>query len=553
MGNFTVILLVVTTVLVLFLAAFAWFNSKNRGARVFILLELVSAVWLGLTVLGVTTAPGTVRVRLWGATSGLSLLVIVFWAAFILSYTGRNEWLKPRRLGIISLPLVVGAGLYFTVPTWTPLVGDISQETIAAGTVVTGTIGPVGAVIAVYIYLVFLIGLGLIIKTVVEGSRLFVGQALAFIFGSLIPIISSLLVVLGVGIEGYPLTQVALGPQAVLWGYAIFGQQFLRVVPAVAEISEKSTFDGLADGILVVNDDGLVVRTNPQVNAYLTGPDPTGEPVTAILELMDVATLSKLPTRFEHDGRTFRAESSTIRDWQGEQTGKTVIVTDITQLVTREQRLAVLNRILRHNVRNDMNVVLGIGENLQTRESDELAANGETLSRTARELHRVSEKALEINQLLERTTATETVDVSETLTEIASRLADDYPAATIELSIDVDSVPSDARILRIVVEEVVANALEHAGTAPVVQIEVASTDRDVEIRVTDDGSGIPQSELRPISNGEETALEHTSSFGLWSITWGMQKIGGTVEFTPTDTGTAVSLRIPRGSEHSGGG
>ena len=549
MNSFTIVSLELTTVILLVLAAVAWFHHEKRGARVFVVLQVVSAVWAGLTVLGLTTPPGALRMRIFGLTSGLSLLVIVFWAAFILSYTGRKYWLSPMGLGVASLPLVICAGLYFTVPTWRPLVGAVSQSTLPIGTVVSTSIGPLGTLIGVYVYLVFLVGLGLVVKTVLEGSRLFLGQALAFIFGSLITIVASLLVVLDIGWGAYPLTQMALGPQSALWGYAIFGQQFLGIVPAVEKIGQQAIFDDLKDGILVVDDDGIVVRTNPRIKEYLGAYEPTGEPITAILAEMNIDALADLPARFEFRNRTLRAESSVIRDWQGEEIGQAVVVSDISQLATREQRLAVLNRVLRHNVRNDMNIVLAIGQQLQTQRTDELTKHGKTLTRTAHELNRVSEKALEANQMFERSVANDTAALREIITDIVSRLGKDYPDATIHTSIAVDSVYTDAQILGKVLEEIVANALEHAGESPAVQIAVRSRDRDVAVTVTDDGPGIPQSEIQPLRDGEETSLEHTSSFGLWFSKWGMQKIGGDLDITATHTGTEVTLAVP----HSGDG
>lgn len=538
------IALVSTTALLLALAAFAWFYQDRRGAKVFVVLEVVSAAWVGLTALGLATSTGPLRLRMFGGTTGLGLLVTVFWAAFILCYTGRSSWLRPRRLCIALFPLLVGAGLYFAVPTWTPLVGVVSQTAVPTGSVVTATVGPVGHAVTVYVYLVFLFGLGLVVKTALEGSRLFVGQALAFTAGSLIPICASVLVVLDVNPGGYPLAQLALGPQSALWGYAIFGQQLLRAVPAVAEIGERAVFDDLDDGVLVVNDDGTIVRTNPRVQAYLNAPDLTGAPVTAILDTMDVDSLAQLPTRFSCRNQTFRATSSVIRDWQGEPIGRAIILTDITNLVTREQRLTVLNRLLRHNVRNDVNIVLAVGQQLRTRDTDELASYGRTLTRTARQLEGVSEKALELNRMFERSTATDTVALGELTTDIVSRLGGDYPDAAIDASVAAAPVRTDARILREIVEEVVANALEHAGESPAVRIEAQPADEHVALVIADDGPGIPQSEVQPLRDGEETALKHTSSFGLWFVKWGMQKIGGSVDITVTATGTKVTLRIP---------
>lgn len=544
MYNVTIVVLILTTALLLTLAGVAWYYRDKRGTKVFAILQVVSAFWAGLTVLGLTTGPGTVRLRIFGVTTGLSLLVIVVWTAFILSYTGRKSWLTLRRFGITVSPLVFGAGLYFTVPTWPLLAGELSQRSFASGTVVTASIGPLGSLIGAYIYLVFLAGFGLVVKTVLAGSRLFVGQALAFLLGSLLTIVASLLVVMGVGVEGYPLTQVALGPQSALWGYAIFGQQFLRVVPAVAEIGEQAVFEDLNDGILVVNDDGTVVRTNPQAKAYLNDRDPNGEPITAILGEMNVDTLDDLPTRFTFRNQTLRADSSVLQDWQGEPIGQAVILSDITQVVTREQRLMVLNRVLRHNVRNSMSVVLATGQQLQTHETDELTDHGKTLTRTAGKLNSVSEKALEVNQIFDRPAGRKAASLRETIADISSRLREDYPDAAIDTSIEADSVQTDEQILRLVLEEIVANALEHGGDSPEVRVEAQSTERTVEILVTDDGPGIPQSEIQPLRAGEETALEHTSSFGLWFSKWGMQKIGGEVDFTITDAGTQVRLQVP---------
>ena len=550
MFSLTVIALLFTIVLLLGLTAVALYYRTKQGAELFAVLQVVSAVWTSLTVLGLTMPPGTTRLGVWGLTSGLSLLVTILWLGFILSYVGKSNWLATRRLGVVSVPLLIGAAVYFFAPTWRPLVGQLSQETIPAGTVVTATLGPMGIVLGVYVYLVFLSGLALVVRTVVEGSRLFVGQALAFVFGSLITIVASFFVILGVPVAGYPLTQVALGGQSLLWAYAVFGQRLLRVVPAVAEIGERTIFENLDDGVLVVNEDGVVVRANPQARQHLDVSDPTGDAVGPILESMRVSTIQELPTRFERDGRTYRTEASEIRNWQGESSGHALVVRDITPLVTREQRLAVLNRILRHNVRNDMNVVLGVGSQLQSHEETEIAESGETLRRTARDLTRVSEKAIEASRLLDEPIDNEPVHLPAMIEDQVAALAAEYPRATVESSVGVDTIRTDPRTLSRIVEEVIVNALEHAGDAPTVHVEITRTESGAEIAVTDNGPGIPQAELDPIIAGDETALEHASSFGLWFVTWGVQALGGDLEVSTTATGAQVLLTVPD-SEDSG--
>jgi signal transduction histidine kinase len=190
-----------------------------------------------------------------------------------------------------------------------------------------------------------------------------------------------------------------------------------------------------------------------------------------------------------------------------------------------------------------MNVVLGIGEQLQTDGSDELTAHGATLSETARRLTRTTEKGLEIDRIFARPVATDRIDLQTTITDIVSRLVEDYPNASIDTSIGVVAVRTDSRILHEVVKETVVNALEHSGDVPVIRIEATATQSEIELTVTDDGPGIPQSEIQPVMTGEETALDHASRLGLWFIKWGMERIGGNVDFVSTDSGTEVTLQV----------
>jgi len=78
------------------------YYQENQGAELFAILQIVSAAWASVTARGLTIPPGTLRIRLWGITTGLSLLVTLLWLAFILSYTGRRRLLSVERLGVVS-------------------------------------------------------------------------------------------------------------------------------------------------------------------------------------------------------------------------------------------------------------------------------------------------------------------------------------------------------------------------------------------------------------------------------------------------------------------
>lgn len=545
----TVVTLLLTTGLLLGLTGMAWRFREQPGAEAFGALQALSGAWAGLTVVGLSLPPGPARLRVWGVTNGVSLLVIALWFVFIVSYTGREKWLTWRRLGVLSLPLAVGTSLYTVVPSWSPLVGDLTQDLITAGTVVEASIGPIGGVLGVYIYLVFSLGLGMVGKTLLEGNSLFAGQELAFGLGSTVSIGASVLAIVGVPGGGYPTTQVAVGGQTLLWGYAVFGQQFLQTVPAVATIGERSVLDDIDEGVLVVDSAGTVIRANSRARAYLDLSGTVGGSVSPVLDCMGVATTADLPTRFESQGRTYRVKASPVTDWREETIGRALVIQDVTPLVRHQQRLQVLNRVLRHNVRNEMNVVLGVGNQLQ-RESDEaLVEMGETLVERASSMTGIAEKAIEFDRVLEDSQRVEQVDLEATVEQVVSQHAAAHPDATLTSNVSVDEVRTSPRILSLVLEELVANALEHAGQGPEVTVGVQRADGQVQVSVTDDGPGIPSAETDPITSGEETDLEHTSSLGLWLVSWGAQSLGGDLDITTTGTGSVVTVVVPdRASE-----
>ncbi|ELZ25617.1 multi-sensor signal transduction histidine kinase [Halosimplex carlsbadense 2-9-1] len=70
------------------------------------------------------------------------------------------------------------------------------------------------------------------------------------------------------------------------------------------------------------------------------------------------------------------------------------IYTDITDQKERERRLQVLNRVLRHNLRNDLNVVLGYAEMIAGRVDDETVNEwAQTLIDTASEVASLGDRA----------------------------------------------------------------------------------------------------------------------------------------------------------------
>ncbi len=217
------------------------------------------------------------------------------------------------------------------------------------------------------------------------------------------------------------------------------------------------------------------------------------------------------------------------------------------ELVRREQRLQVFNRILRHNLRNDLNVVLGRAENI-AEEHPEAACEADLIRQKAGELIEISEKAREVGETLDREdTTTRRVDVADCVERTCEKFRQAYPDTEIATDVPDGAAVYADKTLDAAISEVVENAIEHGGEDPSVTVAVSAPDEEwVEVTVLDDGPGIPEEEREVLTEGEETALHHGSGLGLWLSNWIVGKFGGELAFDDYRTeGTAVTLRLQR--------
>ncbi|WP_324760914.1 PAS domain S-box protein [Haloarcula montana] len=243
----------------------------------------------------------------------------------------------------------------------------------------------------------------------------------------------------------------------------------------------------------------------------------------------------------------------------GEITHFVTIESDVTNRRLRKQQLDVLNRVLRHNLKNGMNVIQGRAQLL--RESlgdDESQAHVRTIERRADALESLSDKAGTVRSLFENEFAAETAtDVTALVSDIVSTFSEEYSTASFDLdNSDPLYVRADSR-LELAVKELLDNAVVHNDQP---EPEVTVTTRPskekqsaewIDIEIADNGPGIPAKELETIEQGEETPLRHGTGLGLWIVYWTVSLYGGEVTFVDNSPrGTAVVLSLPRVSTDS---
>jgi len=335
----------------------------------------------------------------------------------------------------------------------------------------------------------------------------------------------------------------------------VLESEFARVAPVTRDAGREAVLTELDDAILILDDSNRIIDLNPAARQLF---DPGEELLGCQLSTVHPTLARRQDGTDEHgtislerDGkqRSFDLRVSELSDAYGVFSGRVVSLRDVTERRQREQRLDVLNRLLRHNIRNELNVVRGKIE-LTRMDLDE---DPEKLDEAIASLDGVVERSDKVGRLSRLLEA----DGGGPL-DIATELRGEYrtesrnrPPGRIEVDMPAELYVNGGPWLVSAFDELVTNALVHNdGDDPWVRVTVdgkASDDSHVVITVTDNGPGIDQQEVETIGEGRETPLNHSSGVGLWLVHWLVQRAGGTLSFESTDSGSTVVVRLPRES------
>lgn len=225
--------------------------------------------------------------------------------------------------------------------------------------------------------------------------------------------------------------------------------------------------------------------------------------------------------------------------------GFLVTLRDATTRNRYDQRLRVLTRVLRHDLRNELNVVMGHADTLAESEPEPIASKGTTIRRAAVRLAELGERVRGVDRTLrDADHGGRPVYVDEVVESVAELAAEQYPNATVTTDVP-DGVAAYADdLLATALWNVVENGIVHNdGDAPTVSVAVREEEGAVELAVRDDGPSIPASERVAVESGRETQLEHASGLGLWLVRWVLDGVDGELTFPDTEAGGAVVLRL----------
>jgi PAS domain S-box-containing protein len=223
---------------------------------------------------------------------------------------------------------------------------------------------------------------------------------------------------------------------------------------------------------------------------------------------------------------------------------------DITERRREKQQLSVLQRILRHDLRNNLNVILlSVQVAMRDATNDAVVQQLAGAEQTIDETLSLSRDVRQFEQAFESGEIDDSVvDIVEVTRKQLATLRTERPDVdfSVELS-GPDRVVTNDLIER-AIRNVLRNAVQHNDSdTPAVTVALRRRPEhgEIELRIADNGPGIPEETIDVLNAEREGQLDHLDGFGLWTVHWVVTLSGGRLEFAENEPrGTVTKLVLP---------
>lgn len=308
--------------------------------------------------------------------------------------------------------------------------------------------------------------------------------------------------------------------------------------------------------LIYVNDAFVDLTGYPREEAlgrncrFLQGENTKQDRVARIRDAIDAQEPVSIELRnYRKDGSMFwnHLEIAPVWNKNGEVINYIGFQRDVTERKQRQRQLETLDRVLRHNLRNHMNVIRGEAEIIHSETSGEMMTSAENIINTSDRLLELAEKERAITGQLRRGPDLKEITVEPILQRVGLTMRSEHPDATVTIDCPTDATVQAPPELEYAISELVTNAIIHNdSSSPDIAITVTQLDESTRIEVADNGPRIPEME-RKIIVGEvkQTPVYHGSGLGLWFVKLLVSQSGGTVTFEKNSpVGNIVRLKLP---------
>ena len=506
------------------------------------------AAAVAVAAIGLPVAAGPLRAGVLSVVPLVTFLVVfVPWNVFAFRYAGRGDLLTRWRV------LTVGSLVAVLLVVYVAIAAGLlrpSQESYSSVLLVASTL-LLGAVAITFV------SSGLVLTAAYRHSSVPLASGVTVVAPVAVLVIAIQVVSLSGFLTRELLASLHILGAAVTLPIAVIRYDVFATRPGTTTLGERTVIEDLNEGVLLVDGDGRVIRSNREAER-LFGTSLSGRALEDVVGA-DIDTLRESSTleRWTEPGyKRFDPRVSTVTGGHGRPLGQTVTLIDVTDQEMLRQRVQVLNRILRHNVRNGLDVIKAHAE-FALEDGDRGGADESVtqILEMADEVAQLSVEARRIERLTRNSSSRRSeVNLRQLVDTVVDTATQDRPGVSVTVDVPPVDLALNGELLRFALRNVVNNAIEH-NDSPSPHVEIRGTERESGVRVvvTDNGPGIPDAEWQVIEAGSENVHNHATSLGLWGTKWTVQKIGGELSRRDTDdTGASVVIDLPTGADGPAG-
>jgi PAS domain S-box-containing protein len=336
------------------------------------------------------------------------------------------------------------------------------------------------------------------------------------------------------------------------------------------EISEQkrryeALFNSIRDPIVVTDTDDRITNCNPgftdlfgyeldeikgnSIGTLLADDEDVTESSMLGQGLVDDMARRTTGEYQKRSGQEFPGETSLSQFTDAEKNvaGFVYQIRDVSDRERNRQQMKVIDRVLRHNIKNDMTAIIGHAEIIQANAPSEIESSIKKILEVSQKFVETAEKQRKITGVLTEPPEMATFDIVPFVESAVTEVREQHPAADVRVTL-----PESLRVNAIhhigeAVRELLRNAVAHSDEArPVVEVKVRNEDGNAAVSIRDDGPGIPEMESNILTRQAEIdPLYHGSGLGLWLVHEIVRRSDGRLCFEETSSdGSSVTISLP---------
>lgn len=507
------------------LIAVLWARREERLVQAFLALLMAICVWAlsSLLELTVTSLEGKI---FFSSSAYLGIATVpTLLLLFVLVYTGREAWLKRRRLRLLAimplLTLIAVMSNPWHQQYWTQVTMDYSDY--AVGLFERGYLFLPHLI---YSYVLLFLSSLLLIRSFLRAPHLYRGQIRFILLGIFAPWLANAIYILGLQIvpQYFDLTPLAFAMTGLCLGWALYRFRLLDIIP----IARASIVEKMQDAVLVFDKRNRIVDANPvalgllQLDAEAVIGKAAGDVLSAYHNLMDTyATTEQAEAEISipigETQRYYKMRIAPLHTRSQELAGRVVVLHDITELKETNQQLRIARdaaeassqlksqflATMSHELRTPLSAILGYAQLQIAGVGGELnpiqAKHTDRILKNAQHLLQMINDMLDISKIEagEFDLAKEALDLAAWQSDLQKHLAESAQAKGLTTSVSLDptlaqQILGDEYRLHQIALHLISNAVKFTEQGSIdIFIEKKSATLWA-FRVRDTGIGIPE-------------------------------------------------------------